>query len=204
MRLRKSRPGTTYRDSTDFRDKRWEGLVRQRSRLLKAMTVTGIVTHVLLCVTILISSAPVVNQQFTTAQSGIVAATVFYMVGAIAGLFARFYSESRSGSSVDDFGLSSIRLVAIPLLSGLAGVGGVLFTEVLAALGGLALIGSSPEKHIVLSNLFSLDSRLLLTAAIFGLTPNLLIQGLQERAKKYADELQSSKAAETGGAGAKG
>ncbi len=188
----------------DFRDKRWEGLVRQRSGLLKAMAITGIVTHVLLGVTILTSSGLfVVNPQFTTIQTGILAATMFYMVGAIAGLFARFYSESRGSNSVDDFGLSSIRLVAIPLLSGLAGIGGVLFTEVLAALGGPALIGSTTEKPIILSNLFSLDPRLLLTAAIFGLTPNLLIKGLQDKANKFAAELQSSKAAETGAAGAK-
>jgi hypothetical protein len=189
----------------DFRDKRWEGLVRQRSGLLKAMAITGIVTHVLLVVTILTSSAPLVaNQQLASAQSGILAAAAFYIVGAIAGLFLRFYSESRGVNSVDDFGLSSIRLVAIPLLSGLAGVGGVLFSEMLAALGGPALIGSPVEKHIVLSKLFSLDPQLLLTAAIFGVTPNLLIKGLQERANKYSAELQSSKAAETGGAGAKG
>ncbi len=187
----------------DFRDKRWDGLVRQRSGLLKAMAVTGIMTHVLLCATILTSTVPVANQQFATTQSGILAATAFYMVGAIAGLFARFYSESRGGNSVDDFGLSSIRLVAIPLLSGLAGIGGVLFTEVLVALGGPALIGSTAEKTLTLSGLFSLDPRLLLTAAIFGITPNLLIKGLQDKANKYAAELQSSKAAETGVAGAK-
>jgi hypothetical protein len=187
----------------DFRDKRWEGLVRQRSGLLKAMAITGIVTHVLLGVTILTSTVDVASPQFATTQSGILAATAFYIVGAIAGLFVRFYSESRGGNSVDDFGLSSIRLVAIPLLSGLAGIGGVLMTEVIVALGGPALIGSTPEKPLVLSSLFSVDPRLLLTAAIFGVTPNLLIKGLQERANKYSAELQSSKAAETGVAGAK-
>src|SRR6266704_853176 len=41
----------------DFRDKRWEALVRQRSRLLIAIAVTGIVTSALLSITIL-TSAP--------------------------------------------------------------------------------------------------------------------------------------------------
>lgn len=187
----------------DFRDKRWEGLVRQRSGLLKAMAITGIVTHVLLGVTILTSSGLLgAKEQLASAQSGIMAAAMFYMVGAIAGLFARFYSESRGGNSVDDFGLSSIRLVAIPLLSGLAGIGGVLMMEVFVA-GGPALIGSGSVRPMVLSDLFSLDPRLLLTAAIFGITPNLLIKGLQDKANKYAAELQSSKAAEAGGSGAK-
>jgi hypothetical protein len=33
----------------DFRDKRWEGFVRQRGRLLRAISVTGIVTYVSIC-----------------------------------------------------------------------------------------------------------------------------------------------------------
>jgi hypothetical protein len=175
----------------DYRDKRWEGFVGQRSRLLKAIAITGIVTHALLCITILTSSPPIANQPFTPTQSGIMAATMFYMVGAVAGLFVRFYYESRGGTSIDDFGLSTTRLVAIPLLSGLA------------ALGGTALLGSGSQKFIVLSNLFSLDPRLLFTAAIFGVTPNLVIKGLQNQADAYATELQSSKAAGTQKAAAK-
>lgn len=186
----------------DFRDKRWEGIVQQRSRLLTAIVVTGIVTHALLCVTILTNAPPVAlaHQQFTAwtpIQAGIIAATMFYMVGAIAGLFVRFYYESQGGTSVDDFGLSTSRLVAIPLLSGLAGIGGVLVAEMFATLGGSVLIGSTSSKAIGLSTLFSLDPRLLFTAAIFGITPNLVIKGLQQKAKEYETELQSSKAAET-------
>jgi hypothetical protein len=195
----------------DFRDNRWEGLVRQRSRLLKSIAITGIVTHVLLCITILINAPPEVaaHKQFTdlTAfQKGIMAATLFYMVGAIAGLFVRFYAESRAVASIDDFGLSTIRLVALPLLSGLAGVGGVLVAVMIAALGGPALIGSigaPAEQSIQLSAIFSLNSRLLLTAAIFGVAPNLLIRGLQQKANEYATELKGSTAAVTQGSGVK-
>src|ERR1700730_4149057 len=43
----------------DFRDKRWEGIVQQRSRLLTSIAVTGIVTHALLCITILTNAPPV-------------------------------------------------------------------------------------------------------------------------------------------------
>src|SRR6266487_2672554 len=188
----------------DYRDKRWEGLVRQRSRLLKAIVVTGIVTHALLCLTILAGIPPVAHQQFTPLQSGILAATMFYMVGAIAGLFVRFYSESQGGTSVDDFGLSTTRLVAIPLLSGLAGILGVLVAEMLADLGGPALLGSALARSLELPTLFSLDPRLLLTAAIFGIAPNLVIKGLQQKANEYENELQSSKAAETQAGSSKG
>ena len=191
----------------DFRDKHWKGLVRQRIRLLMSIAVTGIVTHALLCLTILTSAPPVVlaHQQFTpltSLQSGITAATLFYMVGAVAGLFVRFYYESQGGTSVDDFGLATTRLVAIPLLSGLAGIGGVLVAEILAALGGPALIGSTTEKPIVFSTLFSLDPRLLFAAAIFGVTPNLVIKGLQQKADEYETELKSSTASKMQAGGA--
>ena len=192
----------------DFRDNRWEGIVRQRSRLLKTIAATGIVTHVLLCITILTNASLNVaaHKQFTGMtpfQTGLMAATIFYMVGAIAGLFVRFYSESRAAASIDDFGLSAIRLTALPLLSGLAGIGGVLVAVMLATLGGPTLIGSSAEKVVQLSTIFSLDPRLLLTAAIFGVAPNLLIKGLQQKADEYATELKSSTAAGTQGSGVK-
>ncbi len=117
---------------------------------------------------------------------------MFYIVGALAGLFVRFYSESQGHSSVDDFGLSATRLVAIPLLSGLAGIGGVLVVEMLAA-----FFGSISQISVLWSTIFSLDPRLLFTAAIFGVTPNLVIKGIQEKANEYEADLQSSKAAES-------
>jgi hypothetical protein len=189
----------------DYRDKRWEGLVRQRGRLLKSMAVTGIVTHTLLCITILTNALPKEATHMTPFQTGIMAATIFYMVGAIAGLFVRFYSESRAVGSIDDFGLSTIRLTALPLLSGLAGIGGVLVAVMLATLGEHALIGSLSEKivQVQLPTIFSLDPRLLLTAAIFGVAPNLLIKGLQQKAEEYATELKSSTTAVTQASGVK-
>lgn len=186
----------------DFRDKRWEGLVRQRSRLLMSIAITGIMTHALLGVTIL-TGALLTRGQLTSLQSGIMAATMFYVVGAVAGLFVRFYSESQGGTSMDDFGLSITRLAAIPLLSGLAGIGGVLVSVMLASLGGPTLLGSTTEKTVILSTLFTPDPRLLLAAAIFGVTPNLLIRGLKQKADEYATELKSSTSSITQAGGTK-
>lgn len=73
----------------------------------------------------------------------------------------------------------------------------------LASLGGPALIGSPAEKAVQLPAIFSLDPRLLLTAAIFGVAPNLLIKGLQQKAEEYATELKSSTAAVTQASGVK-
>ncbi len=170
----------------DFRDKRWEALVRQRGRLLAAIALTGAVTYALLCVIIL------------AAPPDILAASVFYLVGAIAGLFTRLYAESRGRHAVDDFGLSRMRLITTPLLSGLAAIGGVLVVGTAAAEGRLAVTsGSGPALPApALADFFTLSLQLLLTAAIFGVTPNLLIKGLQKKANQYRAELQSSSAAD--------
>ena len=176
----------------DFRDQRWEGMVRQRGRLMMSIVVTGIITHALLCVIILTNPPPVL-------RLNLLAAALFYMIGAVAGLFIRFYSESQGGASLDDFGLSTTRLMAIPLLSGLAGVGGVFVLGGLAILGGPVLIQSSAAQSMSFSiaRLFSLDPQFLLAAAIFGVTPNLLIKGLQQKANEYEADLKSSKATGT-------
>jgi hypothetical protein len=172
-----------------FRDKSWEAIVRARNRLLTSIAVTGAVTHILLGIAILSSDVPVVGHPPTA----LIAGTAFYLIGAVTGLFGRFYNESLAGSAVDDFGFSAARLVATPLLSGLAGIGGVLVTVMVAALGGAAL-GKGMSVPVMLNDIFKLDPRLLFAAAIFGLTPNLLIKGLQEKAKKFESDLQSSKA----------
>ena len=176
----------------NFRDQRWEGIVRQRSRLMMSIVVTGIITHALLCVITLTNPPPVL-------RLNLLAAALFYIIGAASGVFVRFYSESQGGASVDDFGLSTTRLMAIPLLSGLAGVGGVFVLGGLAILGGPALfnINTAQSMSFGLARLFSPDPQFLLAAAIFGVTPNLLIKGLQQKAQEYESELKSSKAAET-------
>lgn len=173
-----------------LRDGSLEGLLRARNRLLASTAITGIVTHVLLCVAILT----------TNNRSAIIAATAFYLVGAVIGLFGRFYRESTTGTTVDDFGFSTARLIATPLLSGLAGIGGVLLTVMLTTLDGSAL--GYPSK-LGLEQIFHLDPQFLLIAAIFGLAPNLLITGLQNTAKKYESDIQSSKLVELSAADGK-
>jgi len=105
------------------------------------------------------------------------------------------YGESRISSAINDYGLSLARLTATPLLSGLAGIGGVLIT---ALLFNSMLVEPGPGSiSITLQWLFSLqEPRYLLAAAVFGLAPNLIIGTLQQRAAKYIGGLQSSKGAE--------
>ena len=160
-----------------FRDHLWEGLVRARNNLFATIFIAGLVTHILLIIFIL-SSVPT--------QSELLATVVFYMVGAVFGLAGRIYRESQISTAVDDYGLSLARLIATPILSGLAGIGGaLLFSSVLV------------EPNLIsITNIFALNRPdLIIAAAFFGLTPNLLIQGLQQRGERYISALKSSKGA---------
>lgn len=164
-----------------LRDRSWEGILRARNRLLASIAITGMATHILLGIAIL-----------TTSDSqAMMAATVFYLVGAVIGLFRRFYHESVGGTTSEDFGFSTVRLVATPLLSGLAGIGGVM----LATIGQSVLMHGSGSMY--LSDIFNLTPEHLLVAAIFGLAPNRLLTGLQNAAKKYEGQIRSSKGAAT-------
>ena len=171
-----------------FRDGIWDGLVRARNRLLGTIALTGVVTHILLCTAILTEGV----DTHTTNRDAIIAATAFYIVGAIAGLFGRFYNELSSSKGGDDYGLSLARLIATPLLSGLAGIGGVLVS---ALLYSKLVVGT--DVAATLSSIFGLKATIyLLVAAVFGLTPNLIIRSLQQQAEKYVSDLKSSKGSE--------
>lgn len=105
-------------------------------------------------------------------------------------MFGKISFESENNYAIDDYGLSVARLIAVPLLSGLAGVGGVLITALLSEWGGM--------QNLNFTSIFDTSPSHLLTAALFGLTPNLLVKGFQVRTNRYLSELQSSKGAVRG------
>ncbi len=167
----------------DFRDRLWEGFLRVRNQLAGAIFVAGLVTHFLLIIFILSNPA---------ARNGMMAATVFYIVGAVMGLFERIYRESRMSKAFDDYGLTVVRLIANLLLSGLAGIGGVLLFS--AFLSGTIM--SNPNTPPTFANIFILDQpEFIIAAAFFGLAPNLIIRSLQQKSEKYISALKSSKGA---------
>ena len=165
----------------EFRDGLWEGLVRSRNHLMATIFVTGLVTHLLLCIAIL-TSAP--------KAPSMLAAASFYIIGAIAGLFGRIRRESINHNATNDYGLSIARLVATPPLSGLAGIGGVLIYSTL-------LNGHNMMTSFIADFVFVLNRPdYFLVAAIFGLAPNLITRSLQERSERYFSALNRSKGAE--------
>jgi hypothetical protein len=119
--------------------------------------------------------------------SHVVAATIFFLVGAIVGLFNRLHLETQTNTAVNDYGLSMARVIATPVLSGLAGVGSALVITLLTG----AMQNNLPDT---LMPIYIINPWHIILAAIFGLAPNLLIGMLQQKAESYKSDIQSSKA----------
>ena len=218
----------------EFRDTRREGLVRARNRLMATGLMAGIATNLLLAFVILaLRDGPGERMRIVTAA-------VLFFVGAIIGLFNRLFRDGQADTGVEDFGLSTARLVCIPLASGLAAVFGVLVSVLLPgvldgvvpvsgtvapaaslsaivsptspaspdritafaapAVGTNAAPAAQVTKTVALGDVFDVQQYPfeVVLAAVFALTPGLLITRLQRQTDKYKAELTSTQASQQG------
>jgi hypothetical protein len=172
---------------SEYRDDRREGLVRARNNLFTTVLYTGIIAYLVLGLAVAESVPP----------RELIAGLSFYLVGATVGLFRHLRSASTRDAIVeDDYGLSTARLLQLPLFSGVAAVSGVTLTALVPAL--VPSTSGHSEVAPSLHTIFNLASNqvYLVIAAIFGLTPNLLIHRLEQQAESYKADLKSSEAAE--------
>ncbi|MFN8525880.1 MAG: hypothetical protein U0821_22500 [Chloroflexota bacterium] len=168
----------------NYRDDRWDALMRARNKLLVTLAVSAIVAYGMLCLSILADSKKEILQ-------GVVA---FYFVGALVGVLDRLYSQSRASRAVDDYGLSLARLLTTPHLSGLAAILGIIFVSAASP----AATGSSDNG--LSTHIFSaLNAPSLALAAVFGLSPRLLFEEIRKRTDLAQTELKSTLPAESGG-----
>jgi hypothetical protein len=174
----------------EFREGLWEGLITIRNQLIGTTIITGLPTYVILCIAILAGAT----------QTSIMAATIFGLVGALTGLFSRLYIESKADSAADDYDLTLARIVVTPVLAGLAAVGGVLLTTMLSLTVLKFPALQTSNSQLDLGVIYNLNSNTfgIIVAALFGLTPNLFINILQDKAKGLTDQLQKSTASEQG------
>ncbi len=164
-----------------FRNERWAGLVRARNVLRVATTLTGITLYALLWFVI-----PTVESE----TKGVGAGAFFFFIGAMVGLFSHAYVESRNGVVVDDYGLSCERLVATPIISGVAAVAGVV------AMWALGMPSGGPSEFVKVFDHTNLSPLSVVVAATFGFAPGLLLDQLQQQVRTYKKDLQSTRAAE--------
>jgi len=174
----------------EFRSGLWDGLVTLRNQLVGTALITALLSYVLLFVAI----GADINVE------AMKAALIFYLVGAIVGLFSRLYTESQNDSAIDDYGLTVARVVVTPLISGLAAIAGVLIVAVLSInilnAPGTTTGGGLPQ----LINVYDLvqNRQGIIIASLFGLTPNLLMNILQQKADDAKALLKNSSAPNQG------
>ncbi len=156
----------------DFNSKSWSALINARNQLLATMVLVGLTTYVFVELALL----------FRVSTLHVAVATTFAFVGALAGLIGRLYTESQSDRTIDDYRLSTARLLVTPLLSALAAVIGVMVIAKTTTLDDIYTFKAST----FVANL--------IIAATFGLTPNLLINQLQKKSDEYKANLQSTQA----------
>lgn len=166
----------------NFRDNVWEGIVHARNRLAETSVVLGIAAYALLGLAVFAN----------TPNRMIVWVVTYFLLGAIVGLFARAQGEWSANTAVDDFGLSTARLIHTPWLSGLAAVGGVLVTSILDS-----QLLSDASGTSTLADIFRERPSLLIVAAIFGLTPDLIIRRLTQQVDRYKEDLQSTQSSQS-------
>ena len=165
-----------------------EGLVRTRNRLWRTILLTATTTFLLVGLAVL-NDVP---------KSLLTGASVFFLVAAVVGLFNRLRLQGESDravESVEDFNLFEARLVHTPLISGLAGVAGVILVAVLPA--------ASTQDLPDLTKVFDLSSNPfgLLVAAAFGLAPGRIIGPLEDQTERLKGQIKSGKAAVESGSG---
>lgn len=167
----------------EYRDNQREGLVQARNRVAATTALTGFTVYMLLGLAIIWQAPP----------KAIVAAAAFYIVGALIGLFNRLRIQARDTATIDDFWLPLAQLNLTQLLSGLAAVGGVLITAYGVVYSSAA--ATQTAQRIPTPNEIY-DLRMypfgLIVAAVFGLSPGLLLSGLQQQVNKYKDALTST------------
>jgi hypothetical protein len=124
----------------------------------------------------------------------VISASVYFLVAALAGLLNRLRIEYSKSTAVEDYGLSVMRMVAAPLISGLAGVGGAYLVAKSPALFA-GLFGSSLKfQQQSAAQIFDVRTNelALVVALIFGFVPAAFFSGVERQAERFQRELEKS------------
>jgi hypothetical protein len=149
-----------------FTNERWDGLVRARNQLMATAVLTAFFTYILVIIAIL-ANIPRMNT---------IDAMVFYFLGAIVGLFGRLFDERNADKVVDDYGLSTTRIIVTSLISGLAVLVGILFVT----------------TSSTIDTIYKITPQNLVFAAILGFAPNILISTLQSKSEEIKAQIKGA------------
>jgi hypothetical protein len=201
----------------EYRDKARSGLARARSDVTRTLTIITMLAYALFWIVIEArfgyevwhQSNGILTPQ-TSANVAIVemgtGAIALFLWGALVGLFGQLWLKwnATPDGGEDDFGLDISRAVAEPVLAGVAGMcgvvvftfGGTLLTSGLAGLAAETATAATTLQNAFLPGSFPAS---LLYAAIFALSPNLLISRLVQSGASLQQNLSGSSAGDGGG-----
>ena len=169
-----------------YTNERWDALVRARNKLMGTALLTNVLTFISVDVAILVRVPAVTLERIS----------LFYLLGAIVGLFSQMINESNAADAgifdMDDYGLKGSRILVTPLLSGLAALVGVLLTTMLSIV--LTTTISHGPTNFPLEDIynFNMYPQNLVFAAVFGYLPSLVVGLLKQQVNKIQSEIHSS------------
>lgn len=178
----------------DYRDSLRDGLVRSRITLVLILLLASCATEALV---VFLTAARIQRPMA-------IALVVFFAAGALTGIVnqARLRRQPEgafASAAVEDYGFANLRILTIPLLSGLTAIIGVYIAAALQirVIGASLGPGDGTGPIPTLREIFSLDNNRtgILIAIVFGLTPELLFRYLTEQTERFRSGLQSSQAA---------
>jgi len=178
-----------------YREDRWGALVVYRDQLMTATAVLWMVLYAALMLAVgLARSTPAASR-----QTQIATATAFFLAGAGIGLISQLYSLARqdpSQSAVEDFGLSTARVLAIPAFSGTVALAGVVVVAALhLEVNGQHLTAGTDGLRVDWPVVFDWRANGVgfAWAALFALAPDRLFD-LLRNTRQLKAEIHSSEA----------
>lgn len=189
-----------------FRDRTFEGLIHQRDRARASTAATAAILYVVLVWTLL----------FDIKHDTLLYASVLFGIGATVGVFARLLIQSEVGSDVEDYGLYMARVAQTVVASGVAALIGVVITvygvaaidnsDVIpastpppAAAGSATVEDTTDSANDVrLESVFDFETYpiAIVLAAIFGLSPTLLLKRLEDATTRLKLDIKSTESNE--------
>lgn len=172
-------PGNLYEIRSavnDFRDRRFEALVRGTSVLNRSSAMLGAVAWASLVLGIMAGASTVL----------VASASAFFLVGVGAGLLTQVHGSNLSKSHEDVYGFGRAHLIQTVLLSGLAAVVGVALTS------AAAFSAVSGPAGVTFFAALTVTPASLGTAALFGFAPGVLLERMTGWAKANVKELEST------------
>jgi hypothetical protein len=148
----------------EYRDDRWDSMRAARNQLLLAAGLVGLAAYA--------GTWLAIGTQVP--REAMIGAAALALLGAMVGTFGQLIAQTRTSSVADDYGLSVAKMVVTPVTAGLAAVLGVLVVGAIQAGTGNLF----DPAEILSTGIGSVGN--MVWAAVFGLTPGLLIERIKQ------------------------